>query len=333
MNTTKLPETTVTQENESTSRRVILRSPVAHRFQSKRFQSRRKPLAHRIRHRFSMCLMVAVLCSCEFSGAAPSDTLQPEQLAGLKFRQNLNAIIPLDQSFLDESGHSILLRKCLHERPAILVLGYYECPMLCNLVLNGLLNGLNDLKRTAGKDFDLIFVSINPNETPQLASAKRASYLRHYDRPGSESGWHFLTGAAAATQQLAEAAGFPFAYEPASKQYAHPAGVLVLTSEGKISKYLFGVTYPASDLNDALAAASKKQIGNPIQDLLMLCFHYNPITGKYGAAIMTIVRISGALTVAGLAWVVIRAARKKQTTETTRPSGLPTENTPQFPAA
>jgi protein SCO1/2 len=316
MNSTKTSGTPVTQEHESTQRRVILRSPT-HRFQSRRFQSRRKPLAQWIRHRASICLLLSFLFSCFSTHARQSDLLQPETLASLKFQQNLNSILPLDLMFQDESGHSIHLRDCLHDKPAILVFGYYECPMLCSAVLNGLLNGLNDLKRTVGKDFDLIFVSIDPGETPHLAAAKRASYLRHYDRPGSESGWHFLTGEQLSIAQLSKAAGFPYAYEAASKQYAHPAGILVLTPEGRISKYLFGVSYSPSELNDALAAASKKQISSPIQDLLMLCFHYNPITGKYGATIMALVRVFGLLTLSGIAALIFKAARRKEPSLTT----------------
>jgi protein SCO1/2 len=311
MSNTKTTEAPLAQETECVQKRVILRSPT-HKFQSKRFQGRRKPLAQWIRHRISICVAIVFVCCCHCSQAAQPSPLQPETLASLRFRQNLDTIIPLDQTFRDESGQTIRFRDCLHKQPAILVLGYYECPMLCNAVLNGLLNGLNDLKRTTGKDFDLIFVSIDPKETPRLAAAKRASYLRHYDRPGSEVGWHFLTGDEPSIRSLSDVAGFQYAYEPASKQYAHPAGVLILTSEGRISKYLFGVSYPPSEINAALTAASQKQIGNPIQELFMLCFHYNPITGKYGALIMVMVRVAGLLTIAGLAALIIRTARRKE---------------------
>jgi protein SCO1/2 len=317
MNILKNAEAPPVRESECMQKRVILRSPT-HKFQSKRFQGRRKPLAQWIRHRVSFCLAVAFLCCCNSDHAAQPAALQPETLANLKFRQNLDTIIPLDQAFWDESGQTIRFRDCLHNQPAILVLGYYQCPMLCNALLNGLLNGLNDLKRTAGKDFDLIFVSIDPRETPRLAAAKRASYLRHYDRPGSETGWHFLTGDEPSIRSLSEAAGFQYAYDPASKQYAHPAGLLFLTSEGRISKYLFGVSYPPSELNAALTTASQRQIGNPIQELFMLCFHYNPITGKYGALIMIMVRMAGVTTIAALATLIIKTARRKQ------PRGLQT---------
>jgi protein SCO1/2 len=312
MNEKKTSETLSAQESECVQKRVILRSPLAHRFQSKRFQTRRKPLAQWIRHRLSVCLAFSFVFFCLSACAARQEVLQPETLASLRFQQNLNGLLPLDLMFLDETGRSIRFGNCLRDKPAILVFGYYECPMLCSAVLNGLLNALNDLKRTIGKDFDLIFVSIDPAETPRLAAAKRASYLRHYDRPGAQIGWHFLTGEQPSILQLSKAAGFPYAYEAATKQYAHPAGILVLTPEGRISKYLFGASYSPAELNDALAAASRKQISSPIQDLLMLCFHYNPVTGKYGAAIMALVRVFGLLTLGGIAVLVFKAARGRE---------------------
>jgi protein SCO1/2 len=247
----------------------------------------------------------------DLSTEARAGPLEPATLAKLTFEQKLNMSLPLQERFHDENGASVKLGDYFGEQPAILVLGYYTCPMLCNSVLNGLVKSIDDLKLTAGKDFSVIFASIDPSETPALAAAKRKTYLRHYDRPRSEQGWHFLTGEEPAIHRLAVDAGFSYAFDPVARQYAHPSGLIVVTPEGKISKYFFGVSFPSKDLNEALIAASKRHISSPIQQFLLLCFHYNPVTGKYGTLILNLVRVFGVATMLGLGALVFSMSGRK----------------------
>jgi protein SCO1/2 len=230
--------------------------------------------------------------------------------AKVAFEQKLGAAVPLDAVFRDETGQPITLGYLLDgRRPAVLVLGYKDCPMLCSMVLGGLTETLTQIRLTTGRDFDLIDVSIDPKETPAEAAAQKRLYYKRYARPGADAGWHFLTSPDDATiHRLADAVGFRYAYDVSTKQYAHPSGVIVLTPEGKISQYFFGVTYEARDLHDALAAAGTHRIGSPIEQLLLLCFHYNPATSKYGGLIINGLRGAGVLTVlvlcGGLVWLI-----------------------------
>jgi protein SCO1/2 len=184
--------------------------------------------------------------------------------------------------------------------------------MLCTLVLNGLTESLQDLKWTIGKEFEVVNVSINPCEMPALAAAKKHSYLTRYGRSGAARGWHFLTADEPAIRRLADEVGFQFAYDTQSRQYAHPSGLIVLTPDGKVAQYMFGVSFAPQTLYAALKAASSNQVGSPIQKFILLCFHYNPITGKYGAAIMLTVRLLSVATVGGLAWLVFTLARQQK---------------------
>jgi protein SCO1 len=239
-----------------------------------------------------------------------AETLSDSTLASLTFDQKLNAQVPSNLRFRDETGKPVRLEEFLSQKPIILVMGYYQCPMLCTLVLNGMVESLEDLKWTIGKEFDVINVSINPAETAALAAAKKRSYLKRYGRAGAAQGWHFLTGDSGAIQQLASAVGFHYAYDEASRQYAHPSGLVILTPQGKVAGYLFGVTYRPKDLFQALEQASQSRVSSPIRNLILLCFHYNPITGRYGPTIMLTVRILAVATVLGLAGLLASAARK-----------------------
>ncbi len=230
-----------------------------------------------------------------------------------KFSQNLNAVVPLDARFRDEAGRLMPLGAFLGQRPVVLVLGYHDCPMLCSLVLSGLVESMTEMKATTGRDFDLIDVSINPADSPAAADKQRRLYFRRYLRAGADEGWHFLTSTDdAPIHRLAEAVGFHYAYDPASQQYSHPAGLVILTPEGKVSSYLFGVTFDAGQLQAALTKAGQRQVGSPVEQLLLVCFHYNPIHGKYGPLIMMIMRVSGALTLLAIGTMLALLIRRER---------------------
>lgn len=241
-----------------------------------------------------------------------ANSLSDEALLNIKFDQKLNGQVSPNLSFHDEKGNRIRMGDYFGRKPVILVLGYYECPMLCTMVLNGLIESLQDLKLTAGKEFEVVSVSINPSEKPALAAAKKRTYLKRYGRPGAETGWHFLTGDEPAIRQLADETGFRYAYDPSIKQYAHPSGLVILTSDGKIAHYLFGVTYAAKELDADLKDAGAHKVGSPVEQLLLLCFHYSPLHGKYGNLIMAVVRVSGVVTLAGLGIVVVVNTRRRK---------------------
>jgi protein SCO1/2 len=232
---------------------------------------------------------------------------RPNLLEDVRFDQQLGAKVPADVLFRDETGKAVRLADYLGKRPLVLALVYYECPMLCSQVLNGLVSSLGVLTFTAGNEFDVVAVSFNPREGPGLAEAKKRAYMERYDRPGSEPGWHFLTGPPESIAQLTEAVGFKYAWDDKIKQYAHAAGVIVLTPDGRVSKYFYGVEYSARDLKYGLMEASDQKIGSPVDNLLLYCYHYDPTTGKYGVATMTAVRIGGAATIFGLVafWAVM----------------------------
>jgi protein SCO1/2 len=252
-----------------------------------------------------------------------SESLTASNLAAIRFDQNLGQRITPGLSFVDETGNAVQLGKYLGNTPVVLVLGYYECPMLCSLILNGFVESAGDMKWSIGKNYEVVNVSIDPNETPALAMAKKRAYVRRYGREGAEQSWHFLTGKSRAIQQLAREAGFNYAYDPSSRQYAHPSGLIILTPEGQISHYLFGVSFAPQDLYAALRDASNRRTGSPIQQLILLCFHYNPLTGKYSADIMSILRLMAAFSAIGMAVLIVSLAKRAS-----RRTPSPTANDP-----
>lgn len=230
-----------------------------------------------------------------------------EIIESVGFDQRLGEQVPLDAAFRDEQGRPVRLRGYLHgDRPALLVLGYHDCPMLCSVGLTGLTEGLNDLRATTGKDFDFIDLSINPRETPERAAAKKRLYFKRYLRAGADVGWHFLTGEETEIRRVAEAVGFRYRLDPATGQYAHASGVVVLTPDGRVAKYLLGVNYPGEELQAALATARAGRVGSPIERLLLLCFHYNPISGRYGPLIFQTMRVAGVVTLLVLGSLLAR---------------------------
>jgi protein SCO1 len=236
----------------------------------------------------------------------------PPALREIGFDQNLGQMVPLDAAFRDEAGRTVRLGDYFGKRPVALVFAYYDCPMLCTLVINGLSSALAVLSLNPGSDFEIVTVSFDPRDTPATASAKRAVYLERYKRPGAAEGWHFLTGDRASIDRLTKAAGFRYAWDADTKQFAHPTGVVVLTPEGRIERYLFGVEYGPRDLRMALVEASAGTVGNPVDALLLYCYHYDPMTGRYGLAIMRAMRIAGATTVLLIGGFVIVMVRNEK---------------------
>jgi protein SCO1/2 len=232
----------------------------------------------------------------------------PPALRNVSLDQRLNQQVPLDLQFRDESGRELPLSSYFGRRPVILALVYYQCPMLCTQILNGLTISLRGMSLESGRDFEVVTVSIDPTETPELAARKKDQYLRRYAR--GSAGWHFLTGAEPQIRQLASAVGFRYAYDPRTKQYAHASAIMVLTPAGKLSKYFYGIEYASRDLRLGLVEASEEKIGTPVDQLLLYCYHYDPHTGKYSAIVMNIVRLAGALTLAIFVPLLIWAWRR-----------------------
>jgi protein SCO1/2 len=240
----------------------------------------------------------------------PNSATKPPILRDVGFDQKIGAKIPLDTPFRDENGNTVRLGDLFHGRPVVLALAYYECPMLCTMVLNGVVSGLKPLAITAGKDFDVIAVSFNPRETSTLAKAKRVNYLDRYGKLGTEDGWHFLTGDPASIDALTSAVGFRYAWDAPAKQYAHPSGIVLLTPDGQVSRYLFGVEYEPKDLKLGLVESSQGKLGSLTDQVMLYCFHYDPATGRYSAAVMNLVRAGAVLTLVLLALFLILSWRR-----------------------
>ncbi len=235
---------------------------------------------------------------------------RPDLLKKVDIEQHLQTQVPPGLVFRDEHGHPVKLGSFFGKRPVTLALVYYECPMLCTLALNGQLRAFRMVKFDLGKDYDAIEVSINPRETPALANAKKALYLDKYRRPSAGDGWHFLTGDEANIKALADAVGFHYAYDPVSGQYAHATALMVLTPEGRIARYQFGVEYSPRDLQFSLIDASAGKIGSPVVQVLMYCFHYDPATGKYSLLVIRLVQAGAILTILLLVGFILYASRR-----------------------
>ena len=230
--------------------------------------------------------------------------------------QRLDAQVPADLAFKDELGNTVRLGDYFGQRPIVLALVYFECPMLCSQVLTDLMSALGVLSFDPGREFDVVAVSFNAKESPGLAAAKKATYMERFGRPGTERGFHFLTGDEASIARLTDAVGFKFAWDEEIKQYAHATGLVVLTPEGRVSKYVYGLEYSPRDLRLALVEASERRIGSPVDALLLYCYHYDPTTGKYGLAAMRTVQVAGLLVVMAMVtfWIVMwRASRRPAT--------------------
>lgn len=277
----------------------------------------------------------AVLCVATAASASAQWVQQrvepppPDVVTRVGIDQHLNTRVPLDLPFRDEAGRDVALGDYFGSRPVVLALVYYECPMLCNQVLNGLTQALRVMSLDAGRDFDVVAVSFDPREGSELAAAKKASYVRRYDREGSASGWHFLTGSEPSIEALADAVGFRYEWEEASGQWAHGAGITVLTPKGVVSRYFYGIEYGVRDLRLGLVEASNHRIGNLADQLMLLCYQYDPMTGKYGAIALNSIRAGGVVTVGALVtfiFVMLRRERRAATPGQERFAGGPQRN-------
>ena len=255
-----------------------------------------------------------VLITLLFASAAFADnSATPPKLPGeVSIQQKLNAQLPLDLMFRDESGKVVRLRDYFRGKPMLINFMYYRCPMLCSMVMEGISSTLTELKFDAGKEFDVITVSIDPRDMPQQAAAKKDKYIKRYGRLGAANGWHFLTGPESSIRTLTNAVGFHYAYDPEHDQFAHGTVLIVATPQGRLSRYLYGFEYKPRDVRLALVEASANKIGTATDQLLLLCYHYDPATGKYSRSAMNIVRAGGVATVLSLASFIIIMIRKER---------------------
>lgn len=270
--------------------------------------------------------MIAAMIAIALAVASCSPAPQPisRVLKEVGFDQRLGERAPLDVVLRDETGRAVKLGGYFGHKPVVLSLVYYRCPMLCTQVLNGLVHGLRAMNLEPGSDFELVTVSIDARDTSELAAEKKASYVASYARPGAESAWHFLTSPLAhetpkgvaptgeSAAAIARAVGFRSLYDAESDQFAHASGIVVLTPDGRVSKYFYGIDFSPRDLRLALVESSSGDIGTLIDQALLLCYHYDPTTGRYGLVVMSAVRVLGALTVAALAVLVITLVRRER---------------------
>jgi protein SCO1 len=233
-------------------------------------------------------------------------------LKDIGFDQKLGEAVPLDLAFRDEAGKTVHLRDYLGRRPVILSLVYFDCPMLCGMTTDGLVRSLRALRLSVGTEFDVLSVSFDPRETPEMASAKKGPVMRQYARKGGAEGWHFLTGDKASVEALTKAVGFRYVWDADQKQFAHATGILVLTPQGRIARYFFGIEYPAKDLRLGLIEASEEKIGNVVDQLLLLCYHYDPKTGRYTATVRNLLRGGAVVTMVAVAGLVLTLLRREK---------------------
>ena len=269
---------------------------------------------HSVLRAFKRSSIIALAAATILCGSAAAQQLGlPAMIRGVGIDQNLNAQVPLELTFTDEAGHAVRLGQYFRGKPVVLSLVYYECPGLCDLVLNGLTHSMEQISLNLGRDFDAVTVSFNPHDTWQLAASKKGNYIEKYQRKGAAEGWHFLTGKEDAIKTLADTVGFHYKYDPVIKQFAHASGIMILTPDGKIARYFFGIEYKPRDFRLGLVEASNNKIGTPADELLLFCFHYDPMTGKYGPAIQNVTRVLGSATVLALgAFIFLMVRRERQ---------------------
>jgi protein SCO1 len=265
--------------------------------------------------------LIAVACGfalqarpvlAQLSDPVQSIGVRPDLLKNVGIDQKLNQQVPLDSTFRDETGKTVQLGQYFGQKPVILSLVYFNCPMLCTQVLNGMEAAMKGLPMDAGNQFEAVTVSIDPSDRPVLASVKKQMYTGMYGRAGAAEGWHFLTGDEDQIKKLADAVGFRYAYDPDSKQFAHASAIMVLTPDGKISKYFYGIQYSPRDLRLGLVEASAGRIGTPVDSILLFCYHYDPHTGKYGLLISRLIQTGGLLTIAAIGITMLILFRRER---------------------
>jgi protein SCO1/2 len=244
-------------------------------------------------------LLGSVIASGQGMGppAVTRATPPPQILNNIEIEQKLNSPVPLGLAFRDENGQAVKLGDYFGKKPVVLALVYYDCPMLCTEVLNGMVSAFSVLKFDIGKEFEVVTVSFDPREKPELARAKKTTYLRRYGRPGAEQGWHFLTGEQPAIAALTKAVGFHYQWDTETQQFAHATALMVLTPQGRIAQYYYGVEYSPKDLRLGMVEASQGHIGTMVDQVLLYCYHYDPRTGKYGAIVSRVLQIAGVITI------------------------------------
>ena len=244
---------------------------------------------------------------------APPANVRPPGLKNVGIKQNLNQPLPLDLNFKDELGRAVRLGDYFGKKPVILSLVYFNCPMLCGEVLSGLESSLRMMKFDVGNEFDVITVSFDPKDTPEMAAKKKAEFLKRYKRAGAEQGWHFLVGQQDAIDALTKAAGFEYEYDEKTQQFAHASAIMIATPDGKIAQYYYGIEYPPKDLRLGLVEAGKGKIGNVVDALLLYCYHYDPEKGKYSATILRVLRLAGLATMLSLGTLIFVMIRRGPT--------------------
>lgn len=244
--------------------------------------------------------------------SGPASQVDPASLKDIGIDQHLNEQVPLDLQFKDEDGRTVALGDYFKKgRPVILTMVYYQCPMLCSEVLSGLNSAMQVMKFTAGNEYEVVTVSIDPRDTPEMAKAKKTTYLTAYNRPGAEEGWHFLTGSQENVAKLAKVVGWKYRWDPKMNQFIHAAGIMLVTPQGKLAQYYYGIEYSPKDLRLGLIEASQDKIGTLVDQVVLYCYHYDPKTGKYGAVVQNMLRIGGAATVLLLGGFIVLMFRRE----------------------
>jgi protein SCO1 len=246
----------------------------------------------------------------------PPSNARPQMMSEIGLDQQLGEMLPLDAVFRDEAGRTVRLGEYFGTRPVILTLVYYECPMLCTQVLNGLTAAIRTLQFSVGQEFDIVTVSFDPTETPDLAAAKKAAYLERYGRDGAGAGWHFLTGEQRYIEALTKTVGFRYAYNRGLDEFAHVSAIMVATPDGRLSHYFYGIEYGPRDLRLALVDAGERRVGSPVDQLLLYCFHYDPSSGQYSLAVMRLVRAAGLATLGVLVGAIVVMRRRERRART-----------------
>jgi protein SCO1/2 len=271
---------------------------------------------NKVRHFVGMTALLLAACTLHAqavpSNTGPSAATMPRALQNVGFEPPLNGPIPLDLSFRDETGRNVQLREYFgQQKPVVLAFVYYGCPMLCDQVEQGVVGSLRMLSFNPGRDYEVVFISFDPRETPDMAAEKKKKALVHFRRPETDSGWHFLTGSKESIESVTRAANFRYTFDAKSNLFAHASGVMLLTPDGHISRYFYGVEFPGRDMRLGLVDASAGKIGTPIDHVLLFCYHYDPSAAVYSASILKLIRLGGVLTILCIVGGILISRRRE----------------------